>query len=34
MEHESDSDTNLIGALGTVTKGLEGWEIRGRAETK
>ena len=37
MEHESDGDSNVIGALGTVTKGLveglEDLEIRGRVGT-
>ena len=37
MEHASDSDTNVTGALGTVTKGLvqglEVLEIRRRVET-
>ena len=37
VEHESDVNTNVIGALGTVTKGLikglEDLEIKGRVET-
>ena len=38
MEHESNADTNsIIGALGTVTKGLvqeqEDLEVRGRVVT-
>ena len=36
MEHESDSDTNSTGALGTIpkglVKGLDDLEIRGQAE--
>ena len=37
MEHESDSNTNVIGVLVNVTKvfaqGLEDLEIRGQVET-
>ena len=37
MEHEGDNYTNVMGAFGTVTKGLlkgmEGLEVGGRVET-